>query len=49
MADFSSALSDTQAGEVEQALREADAGDFASEKAVQAVRDKWLAPRPDTP
>ncbi len=32
-----------QVAEIRQAIQEADAGDFADETEVQAVRDKWLS------
>ena len=31
-----------QVAEIRQAIQEADAGDFADESEVKAVRDKWL-------
>jgi RHH-type transcriptional regulator, rel operon repressor / antitoxin RelB len=34
-------LNEWQIAEIKTALKEADAGDFASEKEVQAVRRKW--------
>jgi len=32
-----------QVGEIKRALKEADAGEFASEAAVQSIRAKWSA------
>ncbi len=31
-----------QVAEIRQAIQEADAGDFAEESEIKAVRDKWL-------